>query len=129
MLVDAQRVLAEQERRRRGVQIGLDLGRAEEGLAEPDQPLVGVHAHPDEVGELAEPHRLEGGDLHRFPPSIVRADLASSIGGKPLFASPCRREAAHTSSPVGSRACTHPDGDAAGVPCVLRDAPFGRSSG
>ena len=46
------------------VHVGLDGLRHEEGLAEPDEALVGVHAQPEEVGEFLEPDRFEGGDLH-----------------------------------------------------------------
>ena len=46
------------------VHIGFDGLRQEERLAEADEPLVGVDAQPEEVGELLEPDRFDGGDLH-----------------------------------------------------------------
>jgi hypothetical protein len=62
--VDGERAAAEKLRCRRLVDIGLDRLRREEGLAEANEALIGVDAQPDEVGELVEPDRLDGGDLH-----------------------------------------------------------------
>ena len=64
--LDLQRVLADQLGRDALMQIGLDRGRAHEGLAEADEPVIGVQAHPDEVAELGEADGFEGGDLHRW---------------------------------------------------------------
>ncbi len=61
--LDGQRVLPHQARRRPLVQVGLDGLRAHEGLAQPDQALVGVQAHPEDVGKLTEPDGFELGDL------------------------------------------------------------------
>jgi hypothetical protein len=63
MPVDVQRVLAQQKRRRRLVEIARRRPRAEEALAEPNRPFVGVDVKPDEVGELVELYGFERCDL------------------------------------------------------------------
>ena len=68
--LDGEGVAAEHGHRRRLVEIRLDGPRPEERLPEPDEPLVGVHPHPEHVRELVEPHRLERRDLHVSFPSF-----------------------------------------------------------
>jgi len=68
MPVHLQRGLSEQQRRHRLVDVRLDRAGTEEGLAQPDQPLVGVDMEPEQIGELAEPDRLEARDLHGVSP-------------------------------------------------------------
>ena len=77
--VDGERVAAEQLRRDRLVDIGLDRLRHEEGLAEPDEALVGVDAQPEEVGELLEPDGFDGGDLHFFLPGRAIAPRCCAL--------------------------------------------------
>ena len=59
MLVDPQGVLAQQIGRGAFVDIGRDGLGAEEGLAQADQPLVGHHLDPDQIGELRQLDRLD----------------------------------------------------------------------
>src|SRR5262249_15199588 len=71
--LDLDRIAADQLGRRALVDIGLDRGRAHEGLAETGQPLVGPETDPDEVGELAQPDGLDGGDLHARAAEVAAA--------------------------------------------------------
>ena len=43
--------------------VSLDRRCAHEGFTQTGQALVGVNAHPDDVGELAEPDSFYVGDL------------------------------------------------------------------
>ena len=78
--VDRERVLAEQARRRRLVDVGDRGVRPEERLAEADQALVGVHVHPEQIRELVELNGLDRGDLHALrlpcPAFALRASIA-----------------------------------------------------
>ena len=71
--LDGEGVASEHRHRRRFVEIRFDGPCAEERLPEPDEPLVGVHPHPEHVRELVEPHRLERSDLHASRPSFLPA--------------------------------------------------------
>ncbi len=71
--VDRARVAADQPRRERLVDVGLDRPRHEEGLAEPHDPLVGVDLEPEDVLELGGRDRLEGGDPHQVIPAASSA--------------------------------------------------------
>jgi hypothetical protein len=68
MQVYQQRVSADQIGPGGLVDVGLDRRRAHEGLAQPDQPLVGMDLHPQHVGELAEPDGFDRRDLHDATP-------------------------------------------------------------
>ncbi len=68
MLVDLQRVLAEQIGRRRLVDEAGDGLGAIEGLAEPDHSGIGVDLHPQKIGKLLERYRLDCGNLHVVSP-------------------------------------------------------------
>ena len=41
-------------------------------LAEADEAFVGMEAHPDQIGKLAEPKRFERSDLHGMPVCPLR---------------------------------------------------------
>ena len=70
VLIDLQRVLAKQIRRRRLVdESGYGLG-AIEGLAEPDDPGIGMDLNPEKIGKLLECYRLDCGNLHVAPPLV-----------------------------------------------------------
>ena len=63
------------------MQIGLDGLGAHEGLAQPDQALVGVQAHPEDVGKLAEADGFELSDLHAMSGKpAARADGSAAAG-------------------------------------------------
>src|SRR3712207_5212401 len=64
MLVDAQRILAEQVGRHCLVDVSLNRLGPEEGLAETDQLFVGMDLHKQDVRELVESQRLYLGNLH-----------------------------------------------------------------
>ena len=70
--LDLERVLAEEIRRARFVDLSLDRRDRVEGLAQADEALVGVDADPEDVGELAETDRLDRGDFHRYRTSGTR---------------------------------------------------------
>ena len=61
---DPPRILPEQVARGDGVHVRLDRVGEEECLAEPDEPLVGVHEHVEEARELVQPQRVDARDLH-----------------------------------------------------------------
>ena len=63
-LLDAQRIAPEQARRQRIVDMRRDGRGAVEGLAEADDPGVGVDADPQDVLELAGEERFYGDDFH-----------------------------------------------------------------
>ena len=47
------------------MQVGADLGRTEEGLAQSDEAVIGAQLDEQDVGEFGELDGLELGDLHR----------------------------------------------------------------
>ena len=52
----------------RVVKMRFHRGRTVEGLAEADQPCIGMHPHPQDVGEFLGPQRLDRRDLQsRLP--------------------------------------------------------------
>jgi hypothetical protein len=67
VVVDPQRVLAEQVGGDRFVDVGLHGPRPEEGFPKADRPLVGVDPQPEQVRELLQPQRLDPGNLHACP--------------------------------------------------------------
>ena len=67
--VDRERVLAQQARRRRLVDVGDRGVRSEERFAEAEQALVGVHVHPEQIRELVELNGLDRADPHAVPSS------------------------------------------------------------
>ena len=67
MEVDAQGVGAQEQRRRKAVDVGLGRGHPVEDLAEPGEALVGVDVDPEDVGVLLDADGLDGGDLHGAP--------------------------------------------------------------
>ena len=77
-----ERVLAEQVGGGRLVHPGRDGLGAEERLAEPADPLVGVDADVAEVRELADQDRLEPGDLHPASSAKTVQGLESVSCGK-----------------------------------------------
>lgn len=62
--VDRQRIAADHPRGEALVHIGLDGLRQKERLAQPGQPLVGMHQQPDQVRRIGDPDGLDRGDLH-----------------------------------------------------------------
>ena len=80
--VDLERVLAEQVLGRRLVHPRRDGLGTEERLAEAADALVGVQADVAEVRELADPDRLELGDLHRSSSAKTVQGLESVPSGK-----------------------------------------------
>jgi hypothetical protein len=70
------------------VDVALHRLRAEEGLAESHQAVVGLDADPQQVGELAEPQRVDLDDLHYLENLFSRSVTASML------------EASTTSAPV-----------------------------
>ncbi len=71
--VDRARVAADQPRRERLVDIGLDRARHEEGFTKPYNPLIGVNLQPEDVLELGGRERLEGCDPHQVIPAARSA--------------------------------------------------------
>jgi len=65
----------EHARRHVLVQVGFDALRGIAGLAETRYPVVGVHAHPDEVRKFPQPQRFQSSDLHITFPSLRRRTL------------------------------------------------------
>src|SRR5215468_10158122 len=68
MLVDPQRVLAQEVRGRALVDIGRHGICAEEGFAQTDQSIIGPYLHPQEIGKFSELNSLDAGDLQDRPP-------------------------------------------------------------
>src|SRR5271165_7103671 len=62
--VDLERIAAEELLRQAFMDVSLDGLGEEEGLAEADDPLRGVHLEPKEIGEFGEADRFERSDLH-----------------------------------------------------------------
>ena len=97
------RVRAQDAGRHDLVQESLDRGRRHEGLAEAIEAVLAVDPHPDDVGELEQPDRLELGDLHADAPVRVREfdsrlldDLVHGALGRVGVARPDRvQHAAH----------------------------------
>ena len=71
--LDLQRVGANQLGCRPFVQIGFDRLCTHESFTQPHQAFIGVQAHPEDVGELAEADGFELGDFH----GISRRALSS----------------------------------------------------
>jgi hypothetical protein len=69
------------------VDIGLDGGGSEEGLAQAAPALVVLQDDPDDVGELVQPQRLDGGDHHGVSPlrQGMLARPAAQCKGKRVF--------------------------------------------
>ncbi len=68
--LDPERGPAEQARGEGVVDMGLDRAGAVEGLAQSDQPRIGVHADPEDIGEFLGAQRFDRGDLHRRLPFL-----------------------------------------------------------
>ena len=64
MRLDAQRIAARAGGRQRVVDMRLDGAGAVEGLAQADDPGVGVHANPEDVGELPGAESFNRNDFH-----------------------------------------------------------------
>ena len=96
--LDVQRVPAQQAPGEGIVQVRLDCARAIESLAQADHPGVRMHAHPDDVGELAGPQCLDGRDLHAALPGHGLAVAHDADGGR---ADSLARFAAHGIPPPG----------------------------
>ena len=79
MALDLERVLADQVGRDGLVQVRLDRLRAEKGLAQSDDALVGVDTHPEDIGELVHPDRLEFRDLHEARPGSRQVGAGASL--------------------------------------------------
>ena len=65
VLVDLKRVLAEEIGRRGLVDVRADRLGAEERLAEPDEPVVGLDLDPGEVRHALDPEGRDAPDSHR----------------------------------------------------------------
>jgi hypothetical protein len=76
--LDLERILPQQVRRDRLVQVRLDGASAEERLSQPDESVVGVHRDEKEVGELLEAQGVDASDLHLGRPA---AEVASPAAG------------------------------------------------
>lgn len=85
--VDAPRVAAEQVGRRDLVHVAAYRLGVEAGLAEADQALVGVHAHPGEMRPLRGRDRVDGCDAH--VPSVPHAHPARRRGAVEPASSAC----------------------------------------
>ena len=68
--LDVERVLAEQVRRGRLVDVRLDGPAAQERFPEADDALVGADLDPEDVGELPQAQRLNLDDLHNARPFL-----------------------------------------------------------
>ena len=66
------------------MEVRLDCRRAEECLPQPGETLIGMHAHPEEVGELAQPQRFDFRDLHKGPPVIDHEELVYWSSKSPI---------------------------------------------
>ena len=64
VLVDLERILADEMRRDRLVDVRLDREWPDARLAEADQALIGVHPQPQLLAISVEPDRLDCSDLH-----------------------------------------------------------------
>ena len=64
VLLDGQRILAQQQRRGHVVDVRGDGGRRAERVADADQAFVGMHLDERDVGMLGEVDGLESSDLH-----------------------------------------------------------------
>src|SRR4051812_8987345 len=56
----------------------LDRGRGHEGFAQTVKPIVAVHAHPQDIGELEQPDRLQLGDFHDGAPVACSSSMRAS---------------------------------------------------
>ena len=75
--VDEQRILAQQAGGDDAVDVTLGRVRAVKSLAQPDQSLVGVDLHPEQVRELVDAQGFQGGDFHVASVGRVQEKLRS----------------------------------------------------
>src|SRR6185437_13829976 len=66
------------------MQIALDGPGPEKSLAQPDKARIGMHPHPADIGELADPDRFDLGDLHSGDPRHDRLTPMAAVNSTHL---------------------------------------------
>ena len=64
MIVNAQRILAQQVLGGETVNMGLGRGNTVEDFTQASQAFIGMHQNPQQIGEFLQPNGLDRGDFH-----------------------------------------------------------------